>query len=173
MDSYCSNDGKSIELTMFHRSVASAVVLPDFNEPSQPTIEIAPNTHKRRQSSISSTNSKRPRLSEVSSDEPPVDRRRGHQISGEAEERKRGQRLFGGLLSTLSQSSKGEARAAAREKRKAEIEKKQAEKLKLRDEEYGEEKKRKLEGLIRLRKREQWVWDEQAVSSQEHEVPGI
>ena len=101
---------------------------------------------------------------EASPDGPPEERRRSRQISGQAEERKRGQRLFGGLLSALSQSSRSKPGAAARERRKAEIEQKQADKLKLRDEEYSEEKKKKLDELTRVRKREQWVWDEQAVN---------
>ncbi|KAF2233492.1 hypothetical protein EV356DRAFT_503575 [Viridothelium virens] len=157
------------------QSVASAVVLPEFNESPQPTPQSTPNGQKRRQSSVSSSASKRPRLSTDAtapaaaqdsappSKEPPIDRRRGRQIFGRAEERQRGQRLFGGLLSTLSQSSQGGAGAAARERRKAEIERKQAEKLKARDEEYDEEKKRKLEELTRVRRGKQWIWDEQAM----------
>ena len=144
------------------------MVLPEWNE----SPETAPNGRKRRQTSVSSSSSKRPRLSsdatldpgEAHRNEPEVDRRRSRVISGQAEERKRGLRLFGGVLSTLNQSSNGGAGAAAREKRKAEIEKKQAEKLRQKDEEYDEEKKRRLEGLIRARRREQWIWDEQAVS---------
>ncbi|KAL9085432.1 MAG: hypothetical protein Q9165_007582 [Trypethelium subeluteriae] len=157
-------------------SVASAVVLPEFNESPQPSPHPTPNGQKRRQSSVSSSASKRPRLSTDATasaaapdsgapprEEPALDRRRNRQILGRSEERQRGQRLFGGLLSTLSQSSQGGAGAAARERRKAEIERKQAEKLKARDEEYDEEKKRKLEELTRVRRREQWIWDEQAM----------
>ncbi|KAI9659285.1 MAG: hypothetical protein M1821_001543 [Bathelium mastoideum] len=152
-------------------SVASAVVVPDSAETSYVVNSTATNGFKRRKSSVSSNASKRPRLSigaianpiEPSHDEPLGETRRGEQISERAEERKRGQRLFGGLLSTLSQSSRSGPGAATREKRKAEIEKKQAEKLKLRDQEYDEQKKRELDELIGVRRREQWIWDGQSM----------
>lgn len=85
----------------------------------------------------------------------PPDRRR----SGQMEERKRGQRLFGALLSTLSQSSSSTA-----QKRRTDIEKKQQAKLKLQAEEYDEEKKLRLEALVEIRRREQRKYDKQSVS---------
>jgi pinin/SDK/memA/ protein conserved region len=85
----------------------------------------------------------------------PTDRRK----SGQLEERKRGQRLFGALLGTLSQSS-----SSAAQRRRADIEKKQQAKLKLQAEEYDQKKKKELEELTALRKQEQRKFDEQSVS---------
>lgn len=82
------------------------------------------------------------------------DRRR----SGQMEERKRGQRLFGALLSTLSQSSSSTA-----QKRRTDIEKRQQAKLKLQAEEYDEEKKLRLEALIEVRRKEQKKYNNQSV----------
>ena len=80
--------------------------------------------------------------------------------SGAAEERRRGQRLFGALLGTLSQSSTTKA-----QRRRADVEKRQLGKLQQRDEELEEEKRRKLEKLNLLRTKEQNVWDEQNVQA--------
>ncbi|KAH0537003.1 hypothetical protein FGG08_006175 [Glutinoglossum americanum] len=139
-------------------TIASAVVLPESEEP---TIDRA--SVKRRQSSISDSGNKRPRLSmEESGDkkeesaspaELPTDRRK----SGQLEERKRGQRLFGALLGTLSQSS-----SSAAQRRRADIEKKQQAKLKLQAEEYDQKRKKELEELTALRKQEQKKFDEQS-----------
>lgn len=74
------------------------------------------------------------------------------------EERKRGQRLFGALLGTLSQSSSSTA-----QKRRTDIEKKQQAKLKLQADEYDEKKKQRLEALMAVRRREQKKFDEQSV----------
>ena len=74
------------------------------------------------------------------------------------EERKRGQRLFGALLGTLSQSSSSTA-----QKRRTDIEKKQQAKLKLQAEEQDEKKKQKLEALLVVRRREQMKFDKQSV----------
>lgn len=74
------------------------------------------------------------------------------------EERKRGQRLFGALLGTLSQSSSSTA-----QKRRSDIEKKQQAKLKLQAEEQDEKKKQKLEALLVVRRREQKKFDKQSM----------
>ena len=76
------------------------------------------------------------------------------------EERKRGQRLFGALLGTLSQSSSSTAQM-----RRTDIEKKQQAKLKLQAEEQDEKKKQKLEALLVVRRREQRKFDKQSVRS--------
>ena len=75
------------------------------------------------------------------------------------EERKRGQRLFGALLGTLSQSSSSTA-----QKRRVDIEQKQQAKLKLQAEEYNERKKQKLDALMETRRQEQKKYDKQSVS---------
>jgi len=82
----------------------------------------------------------------------------GRRASGQAEERRRGQRLFGAVLGTLSQSS-----ASASQKRRADIEKKQQAKLKLRDEELQEQKRRQAEEVLRRRRKDQRKYDEQSV----------
>ena len=153
-------------LTMFPcRAVASAVILPESERPPSPPANL-----KRRQSSFSDERSKRPRLSQndsngsrpstmtpqqsASQDTQQSDRRR----SGQMEERKRGQRLFGALLGTLSQSSSSTA-----QKRRTDIERKQQAKLKLQAEEQDEKKKQKLEALLVVRRREQRKFDKQSV----------
>lgn len=143
--------------------MASAVILPDAEETPQPP------SLKRRRSSISENDSKRRR---VSHDEdtlkqelgptPPIkaDTRNRQQEGGQvAEERKRGRRLFGALLGTLSQSSS----SSTAHKRRSDIEKKQQAKLKQQTEEADEEKKEKLEALMKVRRKEQRIYDRQSV----------
>lgn len=155
------------------RVLASAVFVPDNSPPpaattTPPRDNPAP---KRRQSSVSDAGSKRPRLSidntnnesqdgipAESSTDRTADRRADRRRNGNVEERKRGQRLFGALLGTLSQSS-----SSAAQRRRADIEKKQQEKLKLQAEEFDQKKKQRLEDLMVVRRREQRKFDEQSV----------
>ncbi|KAB2578964.1 Pinin/SDK/MemA protein [Lasiodiplodia theobromae] len=145
--------------------IASAVVVPESSAPASPR----DNPQKRRQSSVSEAGSKRPRLSiddtnNDSQDGPrhqndsPTDRRADRRRSGAVEERKRGQRLFGALLGTLSQSS-----STAAQRRRADIDKKQQEKLKLQAQEFDQRKKQRLEELMVVRRREQKKFDEQTM----------
>ena len=146
--------------------VASAVLLPESQEQSQPPTP----SLKRRQSSISSPDFKRPRLSQDESNgradssaaSPPQEAREqrvnDRRKSGQLEERKRGQRLFGALLGTLSQSSSSTA-----QKRRTDIEKKQQTKLRLQTEEENERKKAKLDALMEVRRKEQKRYDRQSV----------
>ncbi|KAI9675330.1 MAG: hypothetical protein M1817_001233 [Caeruleum heppii] len=137
--------------------IPSAVVLPEpLDPPPSP-----PPTAKRRQSSLSEQDSKRARLSiDGTHDDthPSVPASSERRKSGQAEERKRGQRLFGALLGTLSQSSSSSA-----QRRRADIERKQQTKLKAQAEEYDEKKKVELEKLMTMRRREQKRWDEQSM----------
>lgn len=152
-------------LTESYRAVASAVILPE--DSSEQPQSRSP-TLKRRQSSFSEERGKRRRLSH---DEPndredsaaspptaPLDRALDQRKSGQMEERKRGQRLFGALLGTLSQSSSSTA-----QKRRTDIEKKQQAKLKLQAEEQDEKKRQKREALMVIRSREQVKYDKQSV----------
>jgi len=146
--------------------IASAVVVP---EQENVTRQTSPSL-KRRQSSLDSETSKRPRLdtqtSQYSNDDarsptsamsPP--RRKSSAIgNGAAEERKRGQRLFGALLGTLSQTSPKPAH-----RRRDEIEKRQQEKLRQKDEELAEEKRNAREKLDAVRREEQKAWNEQGM----------
>ncbi|GME49540.1 Pinin/SDK/MemA protein [Neofusicoccum parvum] len=145
--------------------VASAVVVPESSAPASPR----DNPQKRRQSSVSEAGSKRPRLSidntnndsqdgQQHQDGSHPDRRADRRRSGAIEERKRGQRLFGALLGTLSQSS-----SSAAQRRRADIDKKQQEKLKLQAEEADQRKKQRLEELTIVRRREQKKFDEQTM----------
>jgi len=119
---------------------------------------------KRRQSSIPEQNAKRPRLSQYESttarspDSTPADRASDRRKSGQMEERKRGQRLFGALLGTLSQSSSSTA-----QKRRTDIERKQQAKLKLQADEFDEKKKQRLDAIMDFRRREQKKYDKQSV----------
>lgn len=95
--------------------------------------------------------------SSTSRDTAPVSRRTS--ASGDREEeRKRGQRLFGAVLGTLSQNS-----TSATQRRRADIEKKQQDKLKSQDVEYNEGQRRRQEELIAARRKEQSVYDRQSV----------
>ncbi len=145
------------------RAVASAVILPE--DTTERPLSTSP-TLKRRQSSFSDERSKRLRLDNGQSNDSrnspasPLDRASDRRKSGQLEERKRGQRLFGALLGTLSQSSSSTA-----QKRRTDIEKKQQAKLKLQAEEQDEKKKQKREALLIIRRREQVKYDKQSVWS--------
>jgi hypothetical protein len=76
------------------------------------------------------------------------------------EERKRGQRLFGAVLGTLSQSSSSTA-----QRRRADIEMKQQAKLKLQMEAHDEKLKVELDRLKAVRTRKQEEFDERSVSN--------
>ncbi|KAI9375626.1 pinin/SDK/memA/ protein conserved region-domain-containing protein [Aspergillus egyptiacus] len=148
---------------MAEGSLASAVIVPDEDN-------LAPSPQsglKRRQSSTTDldSDSKRRRLSNEnenqteaaperrpSTEDQNLERKRNRRD----EERKRGQRLFGSLLGTLSQSSN-----SAAQRRRADIERKQQDKLKLQDEEYGELKKKRREERLALRKKEQRVYEKE------------
>ena len=148
---------------MLFRIVASVVVVPEAPQPTSPQSAL-----KRRQSSISEHESKRPRLSIDSSDHQngkggpeaadPGEQRATRRVGGQLEERRRGQRLFGALLGTLSQSS-----STASQRRRADIEKKQQAKLKLQDEEFDQKRKEKLAKLQEKRRKEQEKYDGQSV----------
>lgn len=150
--------------------MASAIVIPESSDLPQPDGISSPKADdgpslKRRQSDVSDADSKRRRLSYDEPEKPaekaaspPVDteRRKSRQV----EERKRGQRLFGALLGTLSQGGGGGGAA----KRRAEIEKRQHEKLKLQDQEDESRRKERLENLRAIRKKEQVKYEEKTVS---------
>jgi len=75
------------------------------------------------------------------------------------EEKKRGQRLFGGLLSTLSQST-----PTGQQKRRQDIEKRQAEKAQQQKLDDEVRKAEKLAKLIKIRAIEQTKFIEESVS---------
>jgi len=168
---------KEVEMVDSIGPIASAVILPD----PEPEVE-APQSQravKRRQSSTSDPASKRPRLSnEGSADSSSIfqtsprasdpapeparetvenlnTERRNSRVQ---EERKRGQRLFGGLLNTLSQST-----SSGPQKRRLEIEKRQQEKAKQQKVEDEERRAEKLTKLKAIRKVEQVKVDEQSM----------
>ncbi|MCJ1277323.1 hypothetical protein MMC21_005135 [Puttea exsequens] len=147
--------------------VASAVIFPEPEQrPASPPANL-----KRRASSPSTETSKRPRLSPLTSNndgpkttaslprDQPEDRTADRRKSGQLEERKRGKRLFGALLGTLSQSSSSTAL-----NRRSEIEKKQLAKLRLQAEEDDEKKRLKREELTKLRMIEQVKYDKQSMN---------
>jgi hypothetical protein len=92
-------------------------------------------------------------------DEKAKDPRQERRKNSVVEERKRGQRLFGGLLSTLSQSTSN-----GQQKRRLEIEKRQAEKAKQQKQDEEVRKAEKLASLKKIRKAEQVKFDEESVS---------
>ncbi|KAL2864462.1 pinin family protein [Aspergillus lucknowensis] len=151
---------------MAEGTLASAVIVPEQENP-EPSLEYG---LKRRQSSTTELDSdtKRRRLSsqaDIQDPEPaPVRTQASPKQEQDAErkrnrrdeERKRGQRLFGSLLGTLSQSSN-----SAAQRRRADIERKQQDKLKLQDEEYGELKKKRREERLVIWKKEQKLYEKE------------
>ena len=139
--------------------MASAVIVPEQSASHKGG---SANT-KRPGPSLVSETEKRVRLSSkfseiaVSSthESSQVDRR----LSGAMEERKRGKRLFGALLGTLSQSS-----SSAAEKRRVDIEKKQLAKLKSQSDHFDEKRKQTHDALQEVRKEEQQKYERQSVS---------
>ncbi|CAG8182664.1 unnamed protein product [Penicillium olsonii] len=157
---------------MAEETLASAVTVPE-QETARQSPEVAT---KRRQSSVSEYDSKRRRLSSQGNISPQSERRRrssppaaGGDSSeqkaerprgGREEDRKRGQRLFGGLLGTLSQKP-----SIAAQRRRADIEKKQQEKLKTQDVEYDELRKRRKEEREELRRRQAPLYEREAMQT--------
>ncbi|KAL2851599.1 pinin/SDK/memA/ protein conserved region-domain-containing protein [Aspergillus pseudoustus] len=152
-------------------TLASAVIVPEQeNLVDSPEVGL-----KRRQSSTTEVDSdtKRRRLSSQTETQDPETRAAQTQLSPKREEqnaerkrtrrdeeRKRGQRLFGSLLGTLSQSSN-----SAAQRRRADIERKQQDKLKLQDEEYGELKKKRLEERLVVRRKEQRLYEKELMDT--------
>lgn len=157
---HCSNT----TLSPCDRPLSSAVIVPDPVEESLPS----PTSTKRRQSPFPEADAKRARLSEnvtingYGSRSPPLEENQrpgtGQKRKDQAEERKRGQRLFGALLGTLSQSSSSTA-----PKRRRDIEEKQTAKLRHEADEFDEKRKQRLEVLTSVRRRQQKVYDRQGV----------
>jgi hypothetical protein len=163
--------------------IASAVVLPD----PLPSTEPGPSpSAKRRLSSEHDEPSKRPRTSSEQSTNPslmplktspeptikkekladkPINHGPERRKVSVQEERKRGQRLFGGLLSTLSQTTPN-----SQAKRRLEIEKRQQEKAKLQKAEDDRRRARKREDLVTTRKTEQAKFEEASVCYQSGRV---
>lgn len=152
--------------------ILSVVVVPETAESPSPSRAASPaNGTKRRHSSVSEQGGKRPRLSTEESNgyrresitsstapERKAERRRSGQTEVNAVERKRGQRLFGAMLGALSQRSPTTA-----QKRRADIEKKQQDKLKQQAEEFNQMKRERREKLLAMRREEQKKFDEESV----------
>ncbi|PBP15936.1 pinin/SDK/memA domain protein [Diplocarpon rosae] len=145
--------------------IASAVVLPEAAAPKAAS--------KRRQSSASDSTPKRLRQSldanshsstalrepsESSKKEPESkleDGVKDRQKSSVVEEKKRGQRLFGGLLSTLSQSTPN-----GQQKRRLEIEKRQSERAKQQKDSDEAHRRERLADFKKVRQAEQIKYKE-------------
>jgi hypothetical protein len=93
----------------------------------------------------------------------PPSRRHPLRNTSNTEEKKRGQRLFGGLLSTLSQKSPLATNKPALHKKRDEIEQRQRDRLKRDDEERSEERRLKREELDRVRRTEQKRWERESL----------
>ncbi|KAJ5584981.1 uncharacterized protein N7459_004781 [Penicillium hispanicum] len=156
---------------MSEGTLASAVAVPDPD-----TVRQSPEfPAKRRKSSVAEHEPKRRRLSAQGELSPQSQRRRPSspgpaqderterkpaRRGGREEERKRGQRLFGALLGTLSQSS-----PSAAQKRRADIEKRQQDKLKSQADEYDELKKRRNERREVIRKKEKPFYEREVMQT--------
>ena len=130
------------------------------------TGESSPSSAKRRGLPLVSETEKRVRLDNsdlersvlITQDDASSSRAK-RRLSGATEERKRGKRLFGALLGTLSQSS-----SSAAEKRRLDIEKKQQAKLKSQSDHLDEKRKQRHNALQEVRKQEQKKYEHQSVS---------
>ena len=140
--------------------MASAVIVPEQNVPH----ESSPTNAKRAGCPLVSETGKRIRVDStttemavlpITGNSNQVDRR----SSGAIEERKRGRRLFGALLGTLSQSSSSTA-----EKRRVDIEKRQQAKLKSQSDQLDERKRQHYNALLEVRNQEQKKYEHQSVS---------
>lgn len=83
------------------------------------------------------------------------------------EEKKRGKRLFGGLMSTLSQTSN----TSQQQKRRQEIERRQQDRIQKQRAEDDEKRAEKLEKLRLVRMAEQITFDEEVVWEEILHVP--
>ncbi|KAJ5690684.1 hypothetical protein N7462_005076 [Penicillium macrosclerotiorum] len=155
---------------MSEGTLASAVAVPEQDNlrqsPEFPT--------KRRRSSATDHDSKRRRFSNEgdlsphsqhrqlsppasAAPEKPTERKPARQ--GREDERRRGQRLFGALLGTLSQRGSN----SPAQKRRADIEKRQQDKLKSQAEEYDGLRKRRKERRELIRKKEKPFYEREAM----------
>lgn len=129
------------------------------DSPSRSPKERRPYDSRRRDSSSPPRRPER-RDSEVSRREsvavPPKDRNSRNSFS--QEDKKRGKRLFGGLLSTLSQTTSN-----SQQKRRQEVEKRQQERAAKQRVEDDKRRSEKLAKLDKIRKIEQVRFDEQVV----------
>lgn len=165
-------------LIPLRRPIASAVIVPD-QVPDASKSFVAGT--KRRFSIETESEAKRPKVDEnlkaelkegsptsrrssIKSEIDPLEEKKNtnpeRRKSSVQEERKRGQRLFGGLLSTLSQSTPN-----GQQKRRQEIEKRQQEKAKQQKAEDEGRRTQKLADLKAVRKAEQIKFDGKSVCS--------
>ncbi|KAJ6133909.1 hypothetical protein N7523_000231 [Penicillium sp. IBT 18751x] len=155
---------------MSEGTLASAVAIPE-----QETLRQSPELPaKRRKSSVTEYDPKRRRLSAQDDGSPQSQARRPSSPAQEREqptekrpirrgredERKRGQRLFGGLLGTLSQSSN-----SAAQKRRADIEKRQQDKLKSQNSEFDGLKKLHKDRRDAIRRKEKPFYEREAIQT--------
>jgi hypothetical protein len=98
-----------------------------------------------------------------SEDGPGVEQLRQRQLerrkTGQVEERKRGQRLFGGILGTLSKN-----KSSTPDTRRADIERKQMEKLRTQTEVVNAEREKELKVVTEVRRKQQRPYEQQVVS---------
>lgn len=140
-------------------AIASAVMLPEPQEPEQQPPCLSP-THKRRQSSISEQDAKRQRTDSIDANagrQGPI-AAKPHAAAPPRKERGRERRLFGAALGALSQNS-----ATAAHKRRVEIEKRQQAQRKI-DEQESEQRKLEREGQRRAqRQKEQKLFEKDSM----------
>ncbi|OKL58193.1 hypothetical protein UA08_06647 [Talaromyces atroroseus] len=147
----------SLQPNMAEETLPSAVSVPQPEENASPEAG-----QKRRKSSVSENGTKRRRISDQHEDDarPSPPQPTAGQAIGTArpsrnaatatEERKRGQRLFGGLLGTLSQTP-----STVAQKRRADIEQRQQAKLKLQNEQQSEARRKEKEDMMIERRKQQ------------------
>ena len=144
------------EAAISHAEPASAEEsgAPKRKASPSPDVEDASSKRPRRDSALSN------RENEISYDDP--ERRK----SVTKEEKKRGMRLFGGLLNTLSQTT-----ASTQQKRRQEVEKRQQERAHKQRAEDDKRRQDKLARITEIRRQEQIFFDEKVVRVWRISVP--
>ncbi len=138
--------------------IASAVVLPEeLTVPASP-----PHSLKRRQSSVSEDNAKRPRPNKEADSHSLQDTKNGAKAAAPVRREKgRERRLFGAVLGALSQNP-----TTAAQKRRSEIEQRQIARRKLEDEESEQRKSERASKRRAQRVKEQELFDMKTVCVQ-------
>ncbi|KAK5946352.1 hypothetical protein PMZ80_000494 [Knufia obscura] len=167
--------------------IPSAVVVPNSEQPRPQNGSASP-TLKRKLSHPTDHDRKRPRVDtntdslnyddESKTSPPPQpapsqprsattngsatspNHRRSSALGTATEEKKRNQRLFGGLLGVVSGST---PRSSPAHRKRDEIEARARERQKKENEEQEAERQRRREELVARRKKQQKVWDEESV----------
>ncbi|RMJ25673.1 pinin SDK memA [Aspergillus sp. HF37] len=137
--------------------LASAVALPEHDDHDKRPSPAPPPTVLR---AVSGRAAERPR--------PATDAACGTRAGARRGAQARGQRLFGALLGTLSQSSNSTA-----QRRRADIEKRQQDKLKVRYEEFDGERRKRRDDVVAVRRKERWLYEREEMRTRHSSLRAV